>query len=65
VFSEGFRGSRLVLTMKRVIGLTAGMVGSVVSTPMMILVAVAIRLDSKGSVIYRQKRVFGGGISRC
>ena len=65
MFSEGFWGSPLVLIMKRVIGLTAGMVGLVVSTPMMIHVAVAIRLDSKGSVIYRQKRVFGGSISRC
>jgi sugar transferase (PEP-CTERM system associated) len=57
VFSDGFRRSTLVLILKRAIDLAAGILGLVVCLPVMALVAIAIRLDSKGPVIYRQRRV--------
>jgi sugar transferase (PEP-CTERM system associated) len=57
VFSDGFRRSAIVLILKRVLDLVAAVVGLAVSLPVMLLVSLAIRLDSKGPVIYRQKRV--------
>lgn len=57
VFSDGFHRSTVTLILKRAIDLTSGIVGLAISLPVMLLVAIAIRLDSKGPVIFRQKRV--------
>jgi exopolysaccharide biosynthesis polyprenyl glycosylphosphotransferase len=63
VFSDGFHRSMLTLILKRAIDLASGIVGLLISLPIMLLVAIAIRLDSKGPVIFRQKRV--GLKGRC
>ena len=63
VYSDGFRRSRLTLALKRTLDLSFGIFGLVVSLPVMALVAMAIKLDSKGPVIFRQKRVGLGGRS--
>ena len=57
VFSDGFHRSKWNDLSKRVLDLAAGILGFVVSMPVMILVALAVRLDSKGPIIYRQLRV--------
>lgn len=57
VFSDGFRRSRTTEVMKRILDLAVGLVGLAAALPLMGLVALAIRLESKGPVIYRQKRV--------
>ena len=57
VFSEGFHRSRLDLLYKRLFDLVNGTLGLLISLPLMIVVAVLIKLESKGPVIYRQKRV--------
>lgn len=57
VFSEGFRRSQWQESLKRVFDLFFGMLGLLVSWPVMLLVALAVRLDSKGPAIYRQERV--------
>ena len=57
VFSDGFRRSRLMLEVKRTLDLAFGLIGLVLSLPVMWLVAAAIKLDSKGPVLYRQARV--------
>jgi sugar transferase (PEP-CTERM system associated) len=57
VFSEGFHRSPGSALLKRILDLVGGFVGLVVSMPIMILLAIAIKLDSKGPVIYRQTRV--------
>jgi sugar transferase (PEP-CTERM system associated) len=57
VFSEGFHRSRWTDLLKRIVDLVAGLIGLVVALPVMALLALAIRLDSKGPVIYRQTRV--------
>jgi sugar transferase (PEP-CTERM system associated) len=57
VFSDGFHRSRLTLVMKRAIDLAFGLLGLAMSLPLMAIVAIAIRLDSKGPAIYRQERV--------
>lgn len=57
VFSTGFQRSRVTLFIKRVIDLAVGLFGIAFFSPIIGLVAIAIRLDSKGPVLYRQERV--------
>lgn len=61
LYSEGFRRSKLTLTLKRFLDLVFGLAGLILSAPLMVLVAIAIRLDSPGPVLYRQQRVGLGG----
>jgi sugar transferase (PEP-CTERM system associated) len=61
VFSDGFRRSDALFAVKRTIDFFCAILGSILSLPVMALVAVAIRLDSEGTIIYRQKRVGLGG----
>jgi sugar transferase (PEP-CTERM system associated) len=63
VFTDGFHRSRWNDFLKRVLDLTAGIVGLILSLPVMILVALAVRLDSKGPCLYRQTRV--GRMGKC
>jgi exopolysaccharide biosynthesis polyprenyl glycosylphosphotransferase len=44
-------------TLKRVLDATVSLVGLVLLSPLFLAVAIAVRLDSPGSVLFRQKRV--------
>jgi sugar transferase (PEP-CTERM system associated) len=57
IFSPGFRKSRLLTVSKRLIDIVAAAIGLVVGMPIMVLIAVAIRLTSQGPVFYHQRRV--------
>lgn len=57
VFSDGFRRSKWNDILKRILDLVGGLTGAILFSPLMLLVAVVVRLDSKGPVIYRQVRV--------
>ncbi|MBV8819400.1 MAG: TIGR03013 family PEP-CTERM/XrtA system glycosyltransferase [Acidobacteriaceae bacterium] len=57
VFSSGFTRSQAVLRAKRFMDVVLAACGLMLLSPLMLLVAVAIRLESKGAVIYRQQRV--------
>jgi sugar transferase (PEP-CTERM system associated) len=57
LFSPGFRVSRPWMIYKRVASLAFSAMGLVLTLPLMALIALAIRLDSVGPVIFRQKRV--------
>lgn len=63
VFSDGFHRSKWNDLLKRVLDLVASIVGLILSMPIMFLVALAVRLDSKGPIIYRQTRV--GRMGKC
>ena len=63
VFSDGFHRSKWNDLLKRILDLVASVVGLVLSLPIMLLVGLAIRLDSKGPIIYRQTRV--GRMGKC
>ena len=63
VFSDGFHRSKWNDLLKRVLDLVVGIVGLVLSLPVMAAVALAVRLDSKGPIIYRQTRV--GRMGQC
>jgi sugar transferase (PEP-CTERM system associated) len=54
---KGFRRDRLIMFTKRVIDLVASALGLLVSAPITVLTAVAIKLDSPGPIFYRQERV--------
>jgi sugar transferase (PEP-CTERM system associated) len=57
IFSDGFRRSGFTMALKRLSDLALGVVGLVLSLPVMALVALAILLDSGKPILYRQTRV--------
>ncbi len=63
VFSDGFHRSKWNEFLKRVLDLFAALLGLILALPIMALVALAVRSDSKGPVLYRQTRV--GRRGRC
>jgi exopolysaccharide biosynthesis polyprenyl glycosylphosphotransferase len=57
IFSEGFRKTRGLLAAKRAFDLVAAGIGLVLAAPLMLLVAIAVRVTSRGPVMYHQERV--------
>ncbi len=57
VLSEGFRRNRWISFTKRAVDVLVSIVGLILSAPIVLLTALAIKLDSRGSVIYCQERV--------
>ena len=61
IFTEGFRFNRFNHFLRRVLNLTAAFVGLMFGLPLIPFIALAIKLDSPGPILYRQKRVGRGG----
>lgn len=57
IFSDGFKTSPLRLAVKRALDIALAVGLLIVTAPLMAVVAVAIRLDSPGTVLYRQSRL--------
>lgn len=57
IFSDGFVKSRFVRTGKRIIDLTASALLLVLSSPVTLITALAIKVDSRGPVLFSQERV--------
>jgi sugar transferase (PEP-CTERM system associated) len=57
VFSRSFPVRHSVLAYKRIMSIIFSALGLLLALPVMALIAVAIKLDSRGPVIFRQKRV--------
>ena len=57
IFSAGFRKGRLLQTGKRLLDIAIAGIGLLLALPIMIGVAIAVRLDSAGPILYRQLRV--------
>ena len=49
--------NRLQIAIKRGMDLVMAVVGGLLISPLLLLIAVAIKLDSRGGIIYKQKRV--------
>ncbi len=61
LFSAGFHVRTALRVYKRVFSLVLGGLAIVITSPVMLLALVAIRLDSRGPAIFRQKRVGENG----
>ncbi|HSN86650.1 MAG TPA: TIGR03013 family XrtA/PEP-CTERM system glycosyltransferase [Thermoanaerobaculia bacterium] len=61
IFSDGFVVAHGTLFAKRLLDIVAATVGLVLALPLMVLVALAVRLDSRGPIFFRQDRVGRGG----
>ncbi len=57
VFADGFKPKRLALLTKRTIDLVVSLTLMAFSLPLVLAVAVAIKLDSPGPVFFRQERL--------
>jgi len=61
VLGDGFRRSASFIAVRRAISLVTSLVGLVLTLPLLPLIVLAIRLDSKGPILYTQTRVGKGG----
>ncbi len=57
IFSSGFTTSGLRRFSKRAFDVSLSLLGLILSSPLALLTALAVRLDSPGPIIYRQERV--------
>lgn len=57
IFSSGFKRKPLVLLLKRIGDFCGAILGIVFLAPLLLLIAVLVKLDSPGPVLYRQTRV--------
>ena len=66
IFAEGFHFGNFWRVTSRFFNFGLALVGMTISLPLLPLIALAVRLDSPGQVLYRQKRVgLGGSIFYC
>lgn len=61
VYGEGFVQGRVRTTVKRAFDIVTSLALLLLAMPVMLVTALAIRLDSRGPVFYRQERVGRGG----
>jgi sugar transferase (PEP-CTERM system associated) len=57
IFSKGFEKSRFKRMVKRIIDLTISLTLLIVLSPVILITALVIKLDSKGPVVFSQERV--------
>jgi sugar transferase (PEP-CTERM system associated) len=57
IFSDGFRKTWIMMASKRLLDIVAAGVGLVIASPVMLAVALLVKLTSKGPVFYHQQRV--------
>ena len=57
IFSYGFNKTRMLAVGKRLIDIAAATLGFLLSLPLLIAVAIAVKATSKGPVLYSQRRV--------
>ena len=57
IFSDGFRRSRYSMAIKRLLDIVISVSGVILTAPVMAVVAIAVKLDSPGPALFRQRRV--------
>jgi sugar transferase (PEP-CTERM system associated) len=63
IFGDGFNQGMLRSLVKRAFDIAAALLLLVLAAPLMLLTAIAIRLESRGPVFYRQERVGFNGMT--
>ena len=61
IFAEGFRFSGFFRFVRRTLNFLVALIGMVLSLPLLPFIFLAVKLDSPGPVLYRQRRVGRGG----
>ena len=61
VFNEGFRRSATFILIRRMLSIIISLIGLLLTLPLLPLIMLAVRLDSKGPVFYTQTRMGKGG----
>ena len=61
IFADGFRVSSFFGLVRRVLNFSLALIGLVLALPLLPFIVLAVKLDSQGPVLYRQKRVGRGG----
>jgi sugar transferase (PEP-CTERM system associated) len=61
IFSDGFRASRGTRFIKRMLDLALSILLGLLTLPLMVLTAIAVKLDSAGPAVYSQERVGENG----
>jgi sugar transferase (PEP-CTERM system associated) len=61
IFAGGFRLTTVKRIMRRIMNFTAALIGLAFALPLLPFIALAVKLGSKGPVLYRQQRVGRGG----
>jgi sugar transferase (PEP-CTERM system associated) len=57
IFSSGFRKTRRLLAAKRALDIAGGLIGLLLAAPILLVLAVAVKLTSSGPAFYCQRRV--------
>jgi len=57
IFADGFHFSNFFRLVRRVLNFSVALIGLVISLPLLPFIILALKLDSQGPVVYRQKRV--------
>lgn len=61
IFSDGFKKSPMLMFNKRVFDIIISLIGLVLTIPIGLIIAVLIKLDSRGPVLFSQERVGQNG----
>jgi sugar transferase (PEP-CTERM system associated) len=61
IFADGFRFSSFFRLVRRALNFSVALIGLILALPLLPFIVLAVKLDSPGSVLYRQKRVGRGG----
>jgi sugar transferase (PEP-CTERM system associated) len=57
IFSEGFKKSKWTMWTKRVVEFSLSLIGLILLFPLILVIFVLVKIDSRGPVFYRQERV--------
>ena len=57
IFSDGFKRLRFAMLCKRIVDVAVSAIGLILATPFLLIIPLAIKLDSQGPVVFRQERV--------
>jgi len=57
IFSDGFKKPKLTMGIKRAIGFSCSLIGLVLFSPLISILSILIKIDSCGTVFYKQERM--------